>query len=95
MIADSGTFSRLMDLLKRYDQIGAVREPQTELFEVINNHHIHADLMVFEKDVHKVKEGQKVIFTVQSFLGKSLWQKYMRWASLLSNTPKRYTSMRR
>lgn len=46
--------------------------PQTELFEVVDTHHVHADLMVFEKDVYKVKEGQKVIFNVQSILQKEL-----------------------
>lgn len=35
-------------------------EPQTVMFEIINIHHIHADLMVFEKDVIKVKKGQKI-----------------------------------
>ncbi|WP_417871968.1 efflux RND transporter periplasmic adaptor subunit [Winogradskyella sp.] len=45
---------------------GQYVEPQTELFEIINTHHVHADLMVFEKDVHKVKQGQKVTFSVQS-----------------------------
>ncbi|WP_242203622.1 efflux RND transporter periplasmic adaptor subunit [Aestuariivivens insulae] len=45
---------------------GQYVEPQTELFEIVNTHHVHADLMVFEKDVHKVKKGQKVTFKVQS-----------------------------
>ena len=45
---------------------GQYVEPQTELFEVVNTHHVHADLMVFEKDVFKVKKGQKVSFTIQS-----------------------------
>ena len=45
---------------------GQYVEPQTELFEVVNTHHVHADLMVFEKDVYKVKRGQKVSFTIQS-----------------------------
>ncbi len=45
---------------------GQYVEPQTELFEIVNTHHVHADLMVFEKDVYKVKKGQKVTFTVQS-----------------------------
>ncbi|QDO94718.1 efflux RND transporter periplasmic adaptor subunit [Formosa sediminum] len=41
--------------------------PETEVFEIVNTHHVHADLMVFEKDVHLVKIGQHVRFTVQSF----------------------------
>ncbi|MCG2460992.1 efflux RND transporter periplasmic adaptor subunit [Flavobacteriaceae bacterium F89] len=40
--------------------------PETELFEIVNTHHVHADLMVFEKDVNKVKVGQTVRFQLQS-----------------------------
>tara|TARA_R110000868_G_scaffold1211_2_gene9360 strand:- start:83688 stop:84905 length:1218 start_codon:yes stop_codon:yes gene_type:complete len=47
-------------------QIGQYVDPQTELFEIINNDHIHADFMVFEKDVHKIQNGQKVAFSVQA-----------------------------
>ncbi len=47
-------------------QIGQYVEPQTELLMIVNNEHIHADLMIFEKDVYQVKKGQKVSFTVQS-----------------------------
>lgn len=41
-------------------------QPQTEMFEIVNIDEIHADLMVFEKDMHKVKEGQMVKFSVGS-----------------------------
>lgn len=51
---------------------GQYVEPQTPLFEVVNTHHVHADLMVFEKDVDKVKKGQKVRFSIQSRPGKEL-----------------------
>jgi cobalt-zinc-cadmium efflux system membrane fusion protein len=34
------------------------------LFEIVDNDHIHIDLMVYEKDMEKVKKGQKVIFTL-------------------------------
>ncbi len=40
--------------------------PQTELFEIVNLEHIHADFMVFEKDIAKVREGQKITFNVES-----------------------------
>ncbi|WP_066225677.1 efflux RND transporter periplasmic adaptor subunit [Formosa haliotis] len=40
--------------------------PETEVFEIVNTHHVHADLMVFEKDVQNVKKGQRVRFSVQS-----------------------------
>lgn len=46
--------------------IGEYAAPQTQLFEVIDNHHIHVDLHVYEKDIAKVKEGQKVLFHVES-----------------------------
>lgn len=45
---------------------GQYVEPQTDMFEIVNLEHIHADLMVFEKDMHKVREGQKVKFTTES-----------------------------
>jgi len=47
-------------------QIGQYVEPQTTMFEIVDNEHVHADLMVFEKDVHKVEKGQKISFTIQS-----------------------------
>lgn len=40
--------------------------PQTELFEIVNNEHIHADFMVFEKDMNKVKKGQKIFFSSEA-----------------------------
>lgn len=45
--------------------LGKYVSPNEELFEIVNNEHIHADLMVYEKDIYKVVEGQKVLF----FLG--------------------------
>jgi cobalt-zinc-cadmium efflux system membrane fusion protein len=53
-------------------QIGQYVDPQTEMFALVNTEHVHADLMVFEKDVYKVKEGQQVIFTVASVPGNTL-----------------------
>ncbi|MDT7827526.1 efflux RND transporter periplasmic adaptor subunit [Pricia sp. S334] len=51
---------------------GQYVEPQTNLMQVVDTHHVHADLMVFEKDVYKIEEGQKVTFSVQSVPGKEL-----------------------
>jgi cobalt-zinc-cadmium efflux system membrane fusion protein len=53
-------------------KIGQYVDPQKEMFEIVNIDHIHADLMVFEKDVHKVKENQKIRFTVASLPGKEM-----------------------
>jgi len=46
--------------------IGQYVEPQKPMFKIINNDRIHADLMIFEKDVYKVKMGQKVRFSIAS-----------------------------
>ncbi|MFA0965047.1 efflux RND transporter periplasmic adaptor subunit [Roseivirga sp. BDSF3-8] len=51
---------------------GQYVQPQMEMFEIVNTEHIHADLMVFEKDVHKVSEGQTVRFTVENLPGREL-----------------------
>ncbi|MCR9131273.1 MAG: efflux RND transporter periplasmic adaptor subunit [bacterium] len=47
-------------------QIGQYVDPQATLFEIINIEHIHADFMVYEKDVHQLKKGQQISFTVES-----------------------------
>lgn len=57
---------------------GQFVEARFNMFEIINIHHVHADLMVFEKDVAKVKKGQKVYFNIASQPGKE-WE-----ASILS-----------
>src|SRR5690606_6385198 len=46
-------------------KIGQYVQPEKELFELINTDHIHADLMVFERDVHKIRKGQLVRFRVE------------------------------
>lgn len=51
---------------------GQFVQSQTNMFEIINTEHIHVDLLVFEKDVSKVKKGQKVSFSVESVPGKEL-----------------------
>lgn len=43
-------------------KIGSYASPDEELFEVLDIHHMHIDLMVYEKDLHKVKVGQHVLF---------------------------------
>ena len=53
-------------------KMGQYVDPQTELFEIVDTHHVHADLMVFEKDVYKVHKGQKIKFDIQSVPGKEL-----------------------
>jgi cobalt-zinc-cadmium efflux system membrane fusion protein len=52
---------------------GQFVQPDKELFEIVNTHHIHADLMVFEKDVYKVEVGQQIRFTVETMPGQELF----------------------
>ena len=51
---------------------GQYVSPDTPLFEIVNVEHIHADLMVFEKDVAKVAKGQEITFTVESLPNQEL-----------------------
>ncbi|MEQ6125386.1 efflux RND transporter periplasmic adaptor subunit [Pseudotenacibaculum sp. MALMAid0570] len=67
---------------------GQYVEPQTELFEVVNTHHVHADLMVFEKDVYKVKKGQKVDFIVQSIPDTELTAEIYSVSKTFEENPK-------
>ncbi len=47
-------------------KLGTYVEPKDKLFEITDNSEIHADFMVYEKDVHLIKEGQKIHFTVSN-----------------------------
>ena len=42
------------------------------MFEIVDNHHIHIDLLVYENDISKIKKGQKVSFRVSNLQGKEL-----------------------
>jgi membrane fusion protein, heavy metal efflux system len=44
--------------------IGKFASPTDVLFEIVDTEHLHAELIVFEKDVLKLKIGQKVRFTL-------------------------------
>jgi cobalt-zinc-cadmium efflux system membrane fusion protein len=54
-------FVRLVEI-----NVGKYVEPRDEMFEIVDNEHIHIDLMVYEKDIHKVKEEQQVVFSLSS-----------------------------
>lgn len=45
---------------------GAYVQPEENLFEVVDNHHLHIDLHVFEKDLSYIKKGQRIQFSLQS-----------------------------
>lgn len=46
--------------------LGDYVAPQTKMFTVSDNSKLHVDLIVYEKDINKIKLGQKIFFTVAS-----------------------------
>ncbi|MCF6214254.1 MAG: efflux RND transporter periplasmic adaptor subunit [Flavobacteriaceae bacterium] len=44
--------------------IGKFVSPEQEMFDIVDNAHLHIGLKVFEKDIDKVKVGQKVTFAL-------------------------------
>ena len=54
----------------------------------MNTEHVHADLMVFEQDVSKVKVGQKVKFTIKSLPGTELEAKIISISQTFEQEPK-------
>ncbi len=47
--------------------VGAYVQPMTKLFEVVNTNDMHADFMVYEKDIDKISVGQSIeFFTLNS-----------------------------
>jgi cobalt-zinc-cadmium efflux system membrane fusion protein len=44
--------------------IGKYVNPVDVMFEIINTEHLHVELTVFEKDIGKIKKGQKIRFTL-------------------------------
>ncbi len=44
--------------------IGKYVSAEQEMFEIVDNDHLHLGLKVFEKDIDKVKEGQKITFSL-------------------------------
>lgn len=49
---------------------GLYVKPEQELFELVDNDHMHIELQVFEKDLFKLKKGQKISFTLPSISNK-------------------------
>lgn len=61
---------------------------QSGMFEIMDSHHVHVDLMVFEKDVFKVKEGQEVHFRVASLPEVDLTAKIISISKNFEQDPK-------
>lgn len=43
--------------------MGKYADANAVLFEIIDNRFLHLDLKVFEKDIHKIKIGQEIVFS--------------------------------
>ena len=48
---------------------GQYADSQTSMFHVVNTNNVYADLLVFEKDVPKIKVGQKLSLSLRSATG--------------------------
>lgn len=68
--------------------LGDYVAPQTKMFTVSDNSEIHADFRVYEKDIHKVKQGQEIFFTVASKPGILLKAKIHAIGKTFENDPK-------
>ena len=53
-------------------RVGSFVDAQTRMFTITDNNAIHADFLVYEKDVHLIQKGQKIHFTVSNNPGKEL-----------------------
>ena len=67
---------------------GQYVQPERELFHIVNIDHIHADLMVFEKDIYRVQEGQLVRFNIETVKGEELFAKIYSVGKQFEQTPK-------
>ena len=50
---------------------GTYVSPADEIMEIINTDHIHLELSVFEKDILKIKEGQRIVFNIPEALDET------------------------
>jgi cobalt-zinc-cadmium efflux system membrane fusion protein len=46
--------------------IGRHVDPSEEIYEIVNTDHLHLELKVYERDITKVRKGQKVLFIIPS-----------------------------
>jgi cobalt-zinc-cadmium efflux system membrane fusion protein len=57
--------------------IGMFVNPSDILFEIVDTEHLHAELIIFEKDVRKIKIGQKVRFTLANEITERMATVYL------------------
>lgn len=67
---------------------GQYINPNDEILSIVNNDHIHADLMIFEKDAMKVKKGQKVRFSTEYIPNRELNAEIYSVGKVFEENPK-------
>lgn len=75
---EDGNISRSVSLYSPIDgyvtvvnvNVGSFVNPTDVMFEIVDTKHMHVELMVFEKDVMKINEGQKVRYVLPNESGK-------------------------
>ncbi|HET8838486.1 MAG TPA: efflux RND transporter periplasmic adaptor subunit [Flavobacteriaceae bacterium] len=67
---------------------GQYVQPQTDLFEIVNTHHVHVDLMVFEEDVLELETGQIVYFETNAVPEKTFVAKIISIGKSFEEGPK-------
>jgi cobalt-zinc-cadmium efflux system membrane fusion protein len=90
-----GEFSRQIDLKAPFDgyitkvetSIGTYVQPEQQLVEMVDIHHLHLDLNVFEKDIALIKVGQEVLFTVPNIPGETMHAKIYSIGKALEVAP--------
>ncbi len=68
--------------------MGAYAEPLSKLFEIVNNDMLHADLMVYERDISKINLGQKIYFSTSSLPELELKAKIYAISPAFESDPK-------
>ncbi len=68
--------------------VGAFAAPMSKLFEVVNNNKLHAGFLVYEKDINKIKVGQKIYFHTSSVEGHEFEAEIHNISPVFEENPK-------
>ncbi len=68
--------------------VGAFAQPMSKLFEVVNNKELHAGFLVYEKDINKIKVGQKIYFHTSSVEGQEFEAEIHNISPVFEENPK-------
>lgn len=68
--------------------VGAFAAPMSKLFEVVNNNKLHAGFLVYEKDINKIKVGQRIYFHTSSVEGHEFEAEIHNISPVFEENPK-------